>query len=293
MRDDVAVFILTHKRPDNQRTVATLERYKYTGKVFLVIDDEDPTGPEYVKRYGDQVVVFSKSDAAKYTDDADNSGSTRGVVYARNACWGIAERLGLRYFIVLDDDYVSFSYRFMPDLTYSHQQAKQTLGDMWLSILEYFESCPQLTCVALSQGGDHIGGGGSSYNKRAIVTKRKVMNWFLCAVDRPFRFYGRINEDTTAYAVQGRRGLVFLTLMQVQLDQQPTQQQSGGLTELYLDSGTWVKSFMSLIYAPSCVRVDAMGSPQERQAAHDRIHHRMVWNLAAPMIVPESTRKPR
>ena len=43
MRDDFAVFILTHGRARQQKTLATLKKCGYTGKLFLVIDDEFET----------------------------------------------------------------------------------------------------------------------------------------------------------------------------------------------------------------------------------------------------------
>ncbi|EFI4081186.1 TPA: hypothetical protein J5F60_004390 [Escherichia coli] len=43
MRDDFCVFILTHGRPDKVLTYRTLRRAGYTGKIFIVVDDEDKT----------------------------------------------------------------------------------------------------------------------------------------------------------------------------------------------------------------------------------------------------------
>lgn len=36
MRDDFAVLILTHGRPEQQHTLRSLERSGYTGRVYLV-----------------------------------------------------------------------------------------------------------------------------------------------------------------------------------------------------------------------------------------------------------------
>lgn len=41
MRDDFGVFIITHGRANEQITLKTLKKCGYSGKVFLVIDDED------------------------------------------------------------------------------------------------------------------------------------------------------------------------------------------------------------------------------------------------------------
>lgn len=76
-----------------------------------------------------------------------------------------------------------------------------------------------------------------------------------------------------------------MTIGAVQLGQKQTQKNSGGMTELYLDSGTYVKSFYSVMYAPSCVKISLMG------ASHKRIHHQVTWNNAAVKILNEKYRK--
>lgn len=111
-------------------------------------------------------------------------------------------------------------------------------------MLAYYESIPALS-IAMSQGGDFLGDNGG----HASWVKRKAMNSFICSVDRPFSFMGRINEDVNTYTNLGRCGELFMTIGAVQLGQKQTQKNSGGMTELYLDSGTYVKSF-----TPSCIR---------------------------------------
>lgn len=292
MPDDFAALILTHKRPDRQHTLGLLQRSGYTGKVYLVVDDQDPTLPEYKSRYGDMVIVFDKREAWAITDDADNTGGMKGVVYARNMCWSIAKQLGLRYFIELDDDYTTIGIRFNSRLQYCWTAVLRNLDKVIMGMVQWLKDCPQLTCIAMSQGGDHIGGAESSYNKYGPISRRKVMNTFVCSVDRPFNFYGRINEDTTAYVTLGRRGHVFLTPLQIQCNQMTTQANAGGLTEIYLDAGTYYKSFLSVMWEPSCVKVSAMGSPTIGGQAHYRIHHWIDWKRAVPCILRESLRKP-
>ena len=62
MRDDFCAFILTHGRPDKVLTYRTLRRAGYTGKIFIVVDDEDKTRNQYMAEFGEQVLVFSKAD---------------------------------------------------------------------------------------------------------------------------------------------------------------------------------------------------------------------------------------
>lgn len=289
MRDDFAALILTHKRPHKQLTISSLRKSGYTGRIFLVVDDEDPTREEYERLYPGQVVVFSKSYARSITDDADNTGAGRGVVYARNMCHSIARDLGLRYFIELDDDYTGWWVRFDKHLIYGSYRT--TLDGVFDALIGWLQADDRILSVALSQGGDHIGGGQGSYNKNGPSAKRKAMNSFVCDVERPFKFYGRINEDTTAYVTLGRRGALFFTAYQAQLDQLQTQANPGGLTEIYLDAGTYYKSFLSVMWEPSCVKVSAMGSPKAGQAARWRIHHHVNWRYAVPKIVPHRYQK--
>ena len=64
-----------------------------------------------------------------------------------------------------------------------------------------------------------------------------------------------------------------------------TQQNPGGLTDIYLDNGTYVKSFYSVIHEPSCVKVALMGSNNKR------IHHKINWDKCCPKILNEKWKK--
>lgn len=285
MRDDFCAFILTHGRPDRVHTYSTLRKAGYTGKIYIVIDDEDKTEAEYRKRYGSEVLQFGKAEIAKTFDEGDNFDDRRAIIYARNACWGLAESVGCRYFIQLDDDYKSFAIRHNSAIEYVWARIKTTMDDVLNAILDYFISIP-CHSAALAQGGDHIGGENSQASPHL---RRKCMNSFICSTDRPFQFFGRINEDVNTYTTLGRLGALFLTVIQAQLVQLQTQSNSGGMTDLYLDSGTYIKSFYTVMYCPSAVYVGAMGDP--RGHAGYRLHHKINWHRVAPKILRETHRK--
>lgn len=282
MRDDFCAFILTHGRPDRIHTLDTLKRCGYTGKIYIIIDNEDKTADEYRKRYGDMVIQFDKAAIASTFDEGDNFNDRRAIIYARNACFDIAQQVGCRYFIQLDDDYQRFDYRFDSNGFYC-QKLIFSLNAVLNSMISYFTETPLIT-LAMAQSGDYIGGQNST-GVSSISGKRKAMNSFICDTERPFQFVGRINEDVNTYTCEQRRGLSFLTILGVSLTQKQTQANAGGMTDLYKDSGTYVKSFYSVMYAPSCVKVKMM------QSKHGRLHHSVNWNSAAPCIVRENIRK--
>lgn len=285
MRDDFCAFILTHGRPNNVHTTKCLEKHGYTGKLYYVIDNEDKTAAEYYKNFGEEnVLMFDKAAIAKTFDEGDNFDDRRAIIYARNACFELAKQVGCKYFIQLDDDYTDLAYRY-------NKRGEEYEFGWWLvnkfddvleAMIEFYESIDALT-IALPQGGDLIGGAGS-YLGSAIRSKRKAMNTFICSTDRPFQFFGRINEDVNTYTELGRRGELFLTVGTVSVHQKSTQTNSGGMTDLYLDSGTYVKSFYSVMYSPSSVTVQGMGD------AHQRLHHRISWDHACPKILSEAHR---
>jgi len=281
MRKDFCAFVLPHGRPDKVITHRTLQTHGYTGKVFIVIDDEDETGEEYKRIYGDDVLVFSKDEVGRYTDQFDNSSDRRGILWARNACWDLARQMGYRYFVQLDDDYTHWHYRRLGKghrLSTSveeeyHGWSMRSLDAVFDALVQVVETTP-VTTIAFSQGGDHLqrGGGKSRF-------LRKAMNCLVCSVDKPIRFRGRLNDDVTAYVSLGGTGTLFFTDMELQLDQLATQANSGGSSEVYRESGTYVKSFYTVMAAPSCTTIRIMGT------VHKRLHHHIDWNKAVPKIL--------
>lgn len=278
--DDFAVFILTHGRPDRIHTLKTLEKQGYTGDWYLVIDNEDKMADEYYKNYGDKVIMFDKKAISLTFDTADLSDDRRAIVYARNACFQIAKELGIKYFVEFDDDYTSFNLRYPKDGKLVARML-DNLDDIFEMMLDFLEDTQALT-VCLSQGGDHIGGLTGRWKKGLI---RKVMNSFFCRTDRPFQFLGRVNEDVNTYTYLGSKGELMLTTTDLMLVQLQTQSNQGGMTDLYLDSGTYLKSFYTVMYMPSAVEIREMGT------ANRRLHHHVKWNNCVPMILNERYKK--
>lgn len=280
--NNFAAFILTHGRPDNVKTYQSLRKMGYTGKIYLIVDDEDPTLDQYLKKYKDEVKIFSKTEISKTFDTADNFKDNRSIVFARNASFEIAREIGVRYFIQLDDDYSAFSYKFDNKLEQKERYIKQ-LDKVFDAFLDYYKEIPALT-IAMAQGGDFLGGKKGRF-KESVHLLRKCMNTFFCDTQRPFKFVGRINEDVNTYTSLGSRGELFLTIPNVKIAQQTTQKNKGGMTELYLDSGTYIKSFYTIMYQPSSVKISMMGEKNRR------IHHHINWNTTTPCILEEKYKK--
>tara|TARA_R110000822_G_scaffold78769_2_gene188669 strand:+ start:1392 stop:2243 length:852 start_codon:yes stop_codon:yes gene_type:complete len=282
INDNFAVFILTFGRPDNVKTYNTLNKFGYTGKKYLICSTDDKKLNEYKSKFNDEVISFNKEDIE--FDTADNFNDKRVVVYARNACFEIAKKLGIKYFMQMDDDYTDFSYRFNDKLQYNTGRGYiNNVNDIFTALLKFYKSIPAKS-IAMSQNGDWIGGDESSWAKK-LSLKRKCMNSFFCSTERPFKFLGTINEDVNIYTKLGSVGNLFFTIPNVSLKQTDTQSNKGGMSDIYEASGTYIKSFYSVLFSPSSVKVSILNT------GNSRLHHRVSWNNAIPKILNQKHKK--
>jgi len=281
MNNSFVALILTHGRPDKVITYSALRKHGYTGAIIIVVDNEDATLEEYKKKFPD-VYVFDKKAVAAQIDEGDNFQDRRAIIYARNVAFQIARERGYRYFIELDDDYQEFSYTYTREGELK-QRGIRSLDKVFDALIEFRKNVGALT-VAMAQRGDFIGGKENNIVQGEVM-KRKAMNTFICDTEQPFRFFGKINEDVNTYTVLGSRGALFLQIPHVAINQIDTQQSAGGMTDIYLDSGTYVKSFYTVMYAPACTCIRMMGTK------HRRLHHSINWNNAVPKIIPEQFKK--
>lgn len=280
---DYTIFIISNNRPNKVYTATLLKKYNYTGTYYIVLDDEDKTIYEYIKIYGyDRIKIFNKKAIADLTDEGNNFDNRRTTTHARNACFDIANELGYKYFLVLDDDYTVFRYRYINK--YITKGYVQNLDKLFLNTFNYFENS-NFTSIAFAQGGDFIGGESCGLLKNYLFNSRKCMNSFFCSTNKRFWFVGQLNEDVNTYVTLGSKGYLFMTIPFVGLEQKATQLTSGGMTDAYLKFGTYVKSFTTVMMQPSSVFVAMMGFTK------NRIHHRVIQRNTTSMILSQKYKK--
>ena len=278
---DFAVFILTHGRPDNVKTLSTLKKCGYTGKIYFIVDNEDKSVHKYIDNFGiESVKIFDKKLMADLVDEGNNFDERRTITHARNACFTIAKEIGITYFIQLDDDYTKIDYRIngMKEYPKNNFMTRERLDNIFDILLNFYKSI-EAKSIALSQGGDWIGG------FQGWKFKRKCMNSFICSTERPFKFIGAMNEDVNTYTTLGSRGNLFITVIFVSLTQAQTQTQTGGITDMYLKYGTYCKAFTTVMMSPSSVKISMLNTQ------YSRIHHSIKWINTVPVIINEKYKK--
>lgn len=184
---------------------------------------------------------------------------------------------------MMDDDYLSIRYRWnsLDDDWGCHSMKGKRATNLDALFDASFDLLDdtQAQVFSFSQGGDMIGGAGGKGGHRLV--ERKVMNTHFIDVNRPFEFRGFVNEDVNLYVERPFNTFMFQT-NRVTLIPKITQKSKGGATDMYLDLGTYVKSFMSVICAPSCVKVDYRIG---------RVHHCVDYKYCCPKILESKWKK--
>ena len=212
----------------------------------------------------------------------DSTRSKNCAVYARNACFDVAEKHGYHCFCQMDDDYTSIPYRYVQE-NKLYRSNQVNLDKVFAAYLEFMCVNDSITAVAFAEPGDFVGGIGSNLNKKLFL--RKCMGSWICFVSRRFNFIGTMNDDVTTYSLYGSRGKLFFTFNFIMIDTPATQKVSGGMTDAYLSVGTYVKTFYTVMACPSFVKIGVFGD------RHYRIHHNFNWEYAVPKLISSSYRR--
>ena len=256
------IFIVSHGRPDRVFTYATLLEYGIDkNNIAIVVDDSDLNVKDYKSKFAEVYVMQNN----KITLDAmDNIGDKNSVIYKRKFCYQLAEKLGYRYFLVLDDDYTGFYSMFKTGNFVSFgsgYKLKNKLDDVICYYFSLLDLNKNIKTIAMGQSGDF-------YCKSFSLFPRKVMNSWFCDTQKKIEFKGRFNDDVNTYLINNKIGNICISSMFFALRQKSTQKSKGGMTEAYLKYGTYVKSFYSVICSPSSVIV-------EFSKDVGRIHHKI------------------
>lgn len=264
MRDDFAVFICTHGRAKEQVTYKTLRNSGYTGKVYFVIDDLDEQGDEYKRLYGENVLVFGKEEQYAVTDTFTNQKILQAVVYARNACFDFAKRLGVNWFVNCDDDIECLSYK-MPINGKLVTKPVKDADRMFESVITFMET-GSIECFSIAEEGVYVGGINSRVEAGCHWSFTHLFVFDACSELRYRSVWVEDNVFSLENLKLGRRMIASMYIAQRLPSHNAAQKQEGGMRDAYRQSNNYVKSFTPVITAPDCVCVcDKKGDIKTRK----------------------------
>ena len=274
------IYIISKGRPECL-TARTLTELNYPGEWFIVCGNNDETLDIYKKRWGeDRVIVFDWYEEIKETDTLDNFGFDRmpsGAVPVRNAVIRISRERGEKRHWQLEDDYRSFRLTDI-DLVHKSKIEDGAKLQWWMCrIAKFAEQCNIPNC------GFSLGT-LESVPENALKPGTRVFNTHnQSSTGLATRWRGRLNDDLINAIETHRLGQkTEYTFKFMCLEMPPSQQEEGGLSDIYKTEGTVRKSAYPILLAPNATRL---------VIKFGRYHHRVDWNKIRSKVISDKWRK--
>lgn len=242
--NEYIVFIISHKKPDEVRTLKALNDSGFFGDYRIIVDSWDETVEKYEKNYPGKIEIFDKSEIKKTFDVMDNFNIFSSAVYARNFSYELAKKLGYKYFILLDDDLTKFMYVFTEGEKFKKLQIKN-INAVFENIVNYLEKSNSAIC-SISLDGGNFGGPKGRYSKGC---GRSICACMICNSEKNCRFCGTQNEDfnlSIKYFQDITLEFYFLAV---------NTPQRGSNSDMYENVGFYKSSFYSFMLRPSGVKL--------------------------------------
>lgn len=244
-----AVFILSHGRADRVETYSTLKDLGYTGKIYVVVDDEDTQLGLYQERFPDDLLIFDKQTYIDKTDTLETDRKRSSAVYARNFIEHKAKELCLDAFGMFDDDVLNLRYRWIEDGKIRSMKVYQGLDN----ILEYYtDYMIQSDFQTISFGNVMTFVGGISNLDQRLSKERLTFQIHIRNTKYPLEWKSVINNDSITELQSIKLGKIWLSIPWIVYDSPVMNTLSGGMKSVYDSLSSFKRAFYATIAEPSC-----------------------------------------
>ena len=254
---DFATLIISHGRPQNILTLSSLTKAGYTGQYYIIVDDQDKSVQEYKQNYGNNVVVFNKQ---HYLDSAISFNLEPLVnvaVHARNAAEDIAVQLGLKYFLLLDDDIINFQFKYNQDGCLNRIKAFD-IDNIISMYIKYMEDA-NITTLGLAHDGYFLGGNINMFTLPQHSRYRLLANAFLRKVSEKVVWSPDMCEDFITSILENRKQNVWISLpflsCSCKVQGMNKKKVDGGNSNVYIEQGNYGVAIYSVLNLPDCYRL--------------------------------------
>lgn len=273
------IYIISKGRPQCL-TAKTLTEMKYPGAWFIVCGNNDETIPQYQEKWGkDRILIFDWYEQIKHTDVLDNFGFEKmpsGAAPVRNAVFDFSRARGELRHWQLDDDFTGF---YLTNAECNHNI--RATGDVfywWLGRIAQFGYETSMANVGFMLSSSQFPQEAKGFNNRIFAAHNMSNDPTITPEWR-----SRFNDDTIHAITVHRLGK--MTEMQfrwIGITTPLTQQEAGGLTDLYKALGTVRKTAYLMLLAPNASKLTVR---------FRRFHHIMTWNKIMSKLISEKWRK--
>lgn len=269
-----AVLICTHGRPNKQYTYNAIREAGYTGLVYLIVDDEDPSIDKLNSSLGYNIVQFCKQEYINTIDIGYSSSSAKrsAILYAKCACEDFAEKMRFDNFIIADDDITGFRYRYEKD---GHLLSVPVTKNMDKIITEYYNVMNRADIIATSFGDVRAYIGGQ------VKESRLPYNFVFRNGYYRFDWKAEMYEDTVSPIFNNIRGKYTVQFPQVQyMMKEVDAKEDGGMREIYDTLSIFKRAFVAKIFSPTCIKL-----------ANNKVGFELQQDKAFPKLISSTFKK--
>lgn len=231
-----AIFICTHGRPDKQITLKALRDSGYTGKIYLVLDNEDESLAQYHSNLGmcDDFIFFDKQGIIDMTNTTSYPPNRKTILYAKNACEIMAKRHNLDCFAMCDDDIPGFRYRYIENGSCKSLKITQNMDDI---INAYMQFILSTDIVATSFGmAQFYFAGENCFSPESMLKWRVPYTFVFRNARHKVDWVSDYGEDITTAIECANQGKFMMASPFVQMNLSPMGVGDGGMVELHKDT---------------------------------------------------------
>tara|TARA_R110000787_G_scaffold74453_1_gene165486 strand:- start:1611 stop:2513 length:903 start_codon:yes stop_codon:yes gene_type:complete len=273
----IDIFIPSYHRANNVKTAKYFIKKGYDPKkIHVFLDDETDDTKQYEKAMNDlgcNLHVFDMNESRQRYDYVHlPSMSRRSAGQSRNQFYDIADELGIKFYIAIDDD--TNTYESKPFGVYNGVANLEQITKVFEGVREMMQR-RRIGMFGLSQTGD------SFTVPNTKVLRHKVMNTTF--VDTRFIYRGEKgiqDNDTSQFVHIMNEGYFTGSLASgLVLNQTESATAKGGLTDLYNENKLLNKSLVVPIQFPSLCYA-------QRQVKNGgRLHHRISNRHLMPRLM--------
>lgn len=230
------IYICTHGRPDKQITLKALRDAGYTGKIILVLDDEDETISGYYDNLDmcDDFVFFKKQSIIDTTNTTSSPPNRKTILYAKNACEIDAEKRGLDVFAICDDDIPGFRYRYVEDGSCKSLTITHNMDKVIQSYMEYLLDS-DITATSFGMAQFYFSG-ENCFSPETMLKWRVPYTFVFRNAKHTVDWVSDYGEDITTAIECANQGKFMMASPFVQMNLSPMGVGEGGMVELHKDT---------------------------------------------------------
>ena len=270
---DLQIFVLSFGRAK----VPTLKEIKHPESV-IVLTSTDNKFKEKIEAHGAQVVVFDKEGFKGRGLEMLNEESVpqkRSAVYGYNYAIDWGRKNGVRYILVLDDDYIATEY------INDRNRGTFPYIDVWARhAVEFLKKHPQIGATCAINNGQLMSNSRSAYFTN--LRKRQLMNTIIFDTTKEQHFESLGNGDYVTQAIMntGSRDMI-VRLQTISLRMETIKQKKHETIDY---AGMFYKRWALKMAAPAYADVRILKGGQKGNILTTRFNS--VWHSnSAPKII--------